>query len=385
MPPTDTPPAGAGPARPARRAAPAPAGVRPSPDPDPAPGAGPDAGQAVGPDAAPGRAAVLCGLGTWLPPRSVSNEELSQELDTSDEWIRSRTGIGRRHVADPATATSDLAVEAGRRALKSAGLEAVDAVVLATTTPDRPCPATAPLVAAQLGLGTVPAFDVGAVCTGFLYALAAGSGLIALGTARTVLVVGADKYSGILDPHDRSTRVIFGDGAGAVVLRAGDRTEPGALGAPLLGSDGTGADLVTVRSGGSREPVRADTAGAADPYFRMDGKTVFRRAVERMADTSVAAAGQAGWAAGDVDVLVAHQANLRILYAVADRMRLPRERCAVHLDRVGNTAAASIPLALADAVAAGRLRPGHRTVLTAFGGGLTWGACALRWPELAPA
>ncbi|KUJ69521.1 3-oxoacyl-ACP synthase [Streptomyces albus subsp. albus] len=327
---------------------------------------------------------MLCGLGSWLPPRSVGNDELARELDTSDEWIRSRTGIGNRHVADDATATSDLAVEAGRRALKSAGTQGVDAVVLATTTPDRPCPATAPEVAARLGLGTVPAFDVGAVCTGFLYALAAGSGLIALGTARSVLVIGADKYSGILDPRDRSTRVIFGDGAGAVVLRAGDRAEPGALGPPLLGSDGTGADLVAIRSGGSREPLRAGTAAAADPYFRMDGRSVFRRAAERMADTSLAAAERAGWAAGDIDRLVAHQANLRILYAVADRMRLPRERCVVHLDQVGNTAAASVPLALAHAVGAGELATGHRTVLTAFGGGLTWGACALRWPDVLP-
>ncbi|QKW05285.1 ketoacyl-ACP synthase III [Streptomyces sp. NA04227] len=329
-------------------------------------------------------APVLCGLGTWLPPRAVSNEDLTTELDTSDEWIRSRTGIGVRHIADPGTATSDLAVEAGRRALKSAGVEKVDAVVLATTTPDQPCPATAPLVAAQLGLGQVPAFDVGAVCTGFLYATTAASGLIALGSARTVLVIGSDVYSRILDPTDRSTRVIFGDGAGAVVLRAGEPDEPGALGRAQLGSDGTGADLVSIRSGGSREPLRAENAAEADPYFRMNGKSVFRNAVERMADTSRAVAQEAGWAVDDIDHLVAHQANLRILRAVADRLKLPHERCPVHLDRVGNTAAASLPLALADAVESGRLRPGDRTVLTAFGGGLTWGACALRWPEIHP-
>ncbi|WP_458246872.1 beta-ketoacyl-ACP synthase III [Streptomyces sp. MAI_2237] len=330
-------------------------------------------------------AAVLCGLGTWLPPHAVTNDDLARELDTSDEWIRSRTGIGVRHVADPATATSDLAVEAGRRALKSAGCEAVDAVLLATTTPDHPCPATAPLVADRLGLGTVAAFDVGAVCTGFLYALAAGAGLIAAGTAGSVLVIGADMYSSILDPADRSTRAIFGDGAGAVVLRAGYADEPGALTAPVLGSDGSGSELIIVRAGGSREPLHSLTRGQGDPYFRMQGQSVFRNAVERMADASLTAARRAGWSAGEIDRLVAHQANLRILHAVADRMRLPRQRCPVHLDQVGNTAAASVPLALAHAVTSGCLEPGHRTVLTAFGGGLTWGACAVRWPAITPA
>ncbi|MCF6521800.1 beta-ketoacyl-ACP synthase III [Streptomyces sp. JJ36] len=330
-------------------------------------------------------APVLCGLGTWLPPHVVTNDDLSRELDTSDEWIRSRTGIGRRHVADPGTATSDLAVEAGRRALKSAGLDAADTVVVATTTPDRPCPATAPLVASELGLGTVPAFDVGAVCTGFLYALATAAGFLAAGSAGTVLVIGADTYSSILDPADRSTRAIFGDGAGAVVLRAGDPDEPGALGRVELGSDGRGCDLITVPSGGSRDPIRAETADRADPFFRMEGKKVFRNAVERMAESSQTAAERLGWGVGDVDLLVAHQANIRIMHAVADRLCLPRSRCHVHLDRVGNTAAASIPLALADAAATGRLQPGDRIVTTAFGGGLTWGAAALRWPDVSPA
>ncbi|MEV6650781.1 beta-ketoacyl-ACP synthase III [Streptomyces sp. NPDC051219] len=330
------------------------------------------------------RAAVLSGLGTWLPPRVVTNDDLASELDTSDEWIRSRTGIGRRHVAEPGMATSDLAVEAGRRALKSASLDTVDAVIVATTTPDRPCPGTAPLVAAQLGLDTVAAFDVGAVCTGFLYALATANGLIAAGTAHTVLVIGADVYSSILDPQDRSTRAIFGDGAGAVVLRAGAPHEAGALGPLVLGSDGTGSELIMVPSGGSRDPVRAATVQQADPYFRMAGKSVFRHAVERMAEAALDAVAQTGWEAGDIEVFIAHQANLRIMHAVADRMQLPRSRFPVHLDRVGNTAAASIPLAMADAVTSGALRPGQRTVAAAFGGGLTWGACTFRWPDVHP-
>ncbi|WP_306317872.1 MULTISPECIES: beta-ketoacyl-ACP synthase III [unclassified Streptomyces] len=334
---------------------------------------------------APRAAPVLCGLGTWLPRHVVTNDDLSQELDTSDEWIRSRTGIGMRHVAGPDEATSDLAVEAGRRALKSAGLDAVDLVIVATTTPDRICPATAPLVAARLGLGTIPAFDVGAVCTGFLYGLATAAGYLAAGPARTVLVVGADTYSTLLDPADRSTRAIFGDGAGAVVVRAGDADEPGAIGRVELASDGTGSDLIMVPSGGSRDPIRPQTAEAADPYFRMQGKKVFRNAVERLAESSLAAAGRHGWSVADIDVFVAHQANIRIMHAAADAIGLDRARCHVHLDRVGNTAAASIPLALADAVDSGRLKPGDRVLTAAFGGGLTWGATTLRWPEIQPA
>ncbi|MGW0533344.1 beta-ketoacyl-ACP synthase III [Streptomyces sp. NPDC003032] len=328
--------------------------------------------------------AVVRGIGAWVPPRVVTNEELAAELDTSDEWIRGRTGIARRHIADPGMATSDLAVEAGGRALKSASMDAADCVIVATTTPDRVCPATAPLVASRLGLGTAAAFDVGAVCTGFLYALAAGAGLVTAGTAQSVLVLGADTFSSILDPQDRSTRAVFGDGAGGAVVTAGDAEEPGALGHFDLASDGTGSGLITVPSGGSRDPIRADSVERADPYFRMEGKAVFRNAVERMAASARRVAEDKGWSVATIDLLVAHQANLRIMHAVADQMRLPRERCAVNVDRVGNTAAASIPLALVDAVEDGTLLPGHQVVLTAFGGGLTWGSCALRWPDLTP-
>lgn len=326
------------------------------------------------------RAAVLSGLGTWLPPRVVSNDALSRELDTSDEWIRSRTGIRSRHVCEPGTATSDLAIEAGRRALSSAGMSTVDAVVLATTTPDRRCPATAPLVCSELGLGTVPAFDVAAVCTGFLYALATAAGLIAATLADRVLVIGADVFSSILDPQDRTTRVIFGDGAGAAVLRTGDSGEPGALGPFDLGSDGSGSDLISIPDGGSRVPLRAG-GDIGDFYFRMRGKAVFRHAVERMAESAESVLRKVDWADGP-DLLVAHQANLRIVHAVADRLGIARDRCAVNLDRVGNTAAASIPLALADAATEGTLRAGDRVLATAFGGGLSWGACALRWPSI---
>jgi 3-oxoacyl-[acyl-carrier-protein] synthase-3 len=330
------------------------------------------------------RAGVLCGLGSWLPPDIVGNNDLARGLDTSDEWIRSRTGIGQRHVVDSATATSDLAVEAGARALKSAGIQAVDAVILATTTPDRLCPATAPQVATRLGLGTVAAFDISAVCSGFLYALAVGTGLIAAALAEHVLVIGADTFSTILDPEDRSTRVIFGDGAGAVVLRAGDPLEDGALGPFSLGSDGTGGDLIMIPTGGSRAPFHRAAAATADPYFRMSGKAVFRNAVERMAESGRTVLTRTGWSGGKPDLLVAHQANLRVVHALAARLGIPREHCVVNVDRVGNTAAASVPLALADAVADGVLRPGHRILVTAFGGGLAWGSCAMVWPDVSP-
>ncbi|MEV8021861.1 beta-ketoacyl-ACP synthase III [Streptomyces sp. NPDC086554] len=327
-------------------------------------------------------AAVVCGVGSWVPPRAVTNEELARRLDTSDEWIRTRTGISRRHVVDPGVSTSELATQAGRRALWSSGRPDADAVVLATTTPDRPCPATAPEVASRLGLTGVPAFDIAAVCTGFVYALAAGAGLITSGIAQRVLVIGADAFTTILDPCDRTTTAIFGDGAGAVVLRCGDPGEPGAVGPFDLGSDGDLADLVAVAAGGSRQRSAGTPAAEADHYFRMDGRPVFRQAVLRMAESAQRVLERAGWKIEDVDRFVAHQANARILASVAARLELDETRMVRNIDRVGNTAAGSVPLALAEAVADGTIRPGHRVLLSAFGGGLTWGSAVLRWPDV---
>ena len=328
------------------------------------------------------RVPVLCGLGSWTPPDIVTNDQLALELDTSDEWIRSRTGVVRRHVASPGMATSELAVEAGQRALKSAGMDTVDAVIVATTTPDRPCPATAPEVASRLGLGTVPAFDISAVCTGFIYALANGAGLIAAGIADDILVIGAEVFTSILNPSDRTTRAIFGDGGGAVVLRAGSPDDLGAIGPFTLGSDGRGADLIMVPAGGSRLPY--GEIGQDDPrmYFTMQGQAVYRRAVETMTQASSRVLELANWPLSTVDWLVCHQANRRILTAVAGRLGIPADRCLVDIDQVGNTAAASIPLALAHGATAGMLRPGDRVVLTGFGGGLTWGSTLLRWPDI---
>lgn len=328
------------------------------------------------------RAAVLCGLGSWLPPDVVTNAQLERVLDTTDEWIRKRTGVVSRHVARPGMPTSELAVEAGQRALKSAGAGpgTVDAVILATTTPDRPCPATAPEVASRLGLGTIAAFDVAAVCTGFIYALATATGLITAGIAGQVLVIGAEVFTSILNPGDRTTRVIFGDGAGAVVLRAGTADEPGAIGPFVLGSDGAGAELIMVPAGGSRQP----SGTGPDRYFTMAGQPVYRQAVDIMTKASERVLQLAGWPIQMVDWLVCHQANVRILHAVAGRLGIGADKCYVNIDRVGNTAAASIPLALSQGAESGTFSPGDRVVLNAFGGGLTWGSTVLRWPEVVP-
>lgn len=327
-------------------------------------------------------ASVLAGLGSFLPPRVVTNAELAARLDSSDEWIRSRTGIEQRHFADPGTSTSDLAVRAGERALKSSGLPEVDTVVVATTTPDRPCPGTAPTVATRLGLAGAGAFDVAAVCTGFLYGLAVASGMISSGIADRVLVIGAETYSSILNPAERSTSVIFGDGAGAMVLRVGDPDEPGALGAFDLGSDGDGRDLITVRAGGSEQRLSGIPPQPGDEYFSMAGKEVFWQAVQRMRSSCTAVLGRVGWTAGDVDWLVGHQANARIVASLADALLIDRARALGNIASVGNTAAASIPLAIDHARAEGRLHTGDRLLLTAFGGGLTWGSAVLTWPDL---
>ncbi len=329
------------------------------------------------------RAAVLAGIGAVVPPRAVTNQMLSERLATSDEWIRSRTGIEKRHAVDVGVATSDLAVEAGGRAMKSAGIDEVDLVVLATATPDHPLPGTAPDVASRLGLRDVPAFDIAAVCAGFVYALASGAGAIVSGLANRVLVIGAETFTSILDPEDRGTTILFGDGAGAVVLRAGKEDEPGALAGFDLGSDGTLADLIKIQGGGSRQRSGGLPPDPDQGWFTMQGREVFTQAVTRMAGSTRTLLEQIGWPVESVDRFVGHQANIRILHSVSDLLGLPRERAVVHLDQVGNTSAASIPLALVHAAETGHLVKGHRVAMSAFGGGLTWGSAALTWPDVA--
>jgi 3-oxoacyl-[acyl-carrier-protein] synthase-3 len=327
-------------------------------------------------------AAVIDGLGAWLPPKVVTNDDLAAYLDTSDTWIRERTGIHERRRVTPGMATGDMATEAGSLALKASSESVVDMVVLATTTPDRRCPATAPEVASRLGLTGVAAVDVSAVCTGFVYGLAAAAGLIAAGTADRVLLIGAESFSTILDPTDRVTAAIFGDGAGAMVLRRGDADEPGAIGPVVLGSDGEQSDLIMIPAGGARQRSTGVPADPKDLFFKMNGTDTYRHAVERTTAITLAALERRGWQVGDVDRFVAHQANMRIIRSVADRLGLPEDRRLANIAKVGNTAAASVPILLAESAASGALAAGHRTVLAAFGGGLTWGASTVVWPDV---
>lgn len=324
--------------------------------------------------------AAIEGLGACVPPRAVTNHELAQHLDTNDEWVRTRTGVEQRHVADPGTATADLATEAGARALKSAGGGDVDTVIVATTTPDRVCPSTGPEVASRLGMPKVAAFDVHSACAGFVYGLATGAGLIAAGAAERVLLIGAETMTRMIDPNDRTTAVLFGDGAGAVVLRRStDPDEHGVVGPFDLGSDGDLSDLLSVDAGGSRRPACAESVAAGAHFLKMEGREVYRQAVHRMVESSLAVLDRAGLQVADVDRLVGHQANARILDAVADRLGVPAERRVVNVARYGNTSSASIPLALVDL----ELEPGQRVLLTAFGAGLTWGSTLVSWPDLA--
>jgi 3-oxoacyl-[acyl-carrier-protein] synthase III len=318
--------------------------------------------------------AEIVGLGSYLPERVVTNDELARRMDTTDEWILARTGIRQRHVAADGEVTSDLAHHAAGRALASAGIDAdaIDLVVVATTTPDDTFPATATQVQAKLGMTRGCAFDVQAVCSGFIFALAVADNFIRGGQASTVLVIGAETYSRIVDWDDRGTCVLFGDGAGALVLRAAtdDGPKRGIL-STHLHSDGRYRDILFVDGG----PSATQTVG----HLRMSGKEVFRHAVAKLSDVAQEALAANGVTLQALDWLVPHQANIRILDGVARKLSMPAERVVTTVDRHANTSAASIPLALDVAVADGRIRPGHLVLMEAIGGGLSWGAALVRW------
>jgi 3-oxoacyl-[acyl-carrier-protein] synthase-3 len=326
--------------------------------------------------------AVITGIGGYVPERVVKNEEIADRLAVTTDWIRDRTGIEQRHFIEPTGATSDLAVEAGRRALDSCGNPKVDFVILATCTPDHTFPATAPNVAARLGLSGTAAFDVNAACSGFVYALAVGAGLLASGAFSTGLVIGADTISTILNLDDKITAPIFGDGAGAVVIRAGGFGERGSLTARTLASDGDLLDIMKTPAGGARQRAPDVPVDVANSYFGMHGQLVYKHAVTKMSAAATEVLAQAGWTVDEVDWMVAHQANRRILMATAKDIGIAPERAVVNVDRVANTSAASIPLALIDAMDAGMLSPGDNVLLVAFGGGATWAAAAMTWPDL---
>jgi 3-oxoacyl-[acyl-carrier-protein] synthase-3 len=319
--------------------------------------------------------AVVRGVGHYLPERVVPNAEFEKSLDTSDEWIVSRTGIERRHFAAEGQTTSDLAARAARAALADAGLapDDIDALIVATSTADLTFPSAATMVQAELGMTKGFAFDVQAVCAGFVFAMANANALIVSGQAKRALVIGAETFSRILDWTDRGTCVLFGDGAGAVVLEAaegaGTSADHGVLSADL-NSDGRFKDILYVDGG-----VSTQTTG----HLRMQGKEVFRHAVEKLAETAHAALDKAGLSSADVDWIVPHQANLRIIKATAQRMQVPMERVVVTVQDHGNTSAASIPLALSVARHNGQIKDGDLVVMEAIGGGLAWGALVLRW------
>ncbi len=317
----------------------------------------------------------IIGTGSYLPARIVTNDELAQRVDTSDEWIQQRSGIRQRHVAAEGETTADLAEAAARHALEAAGVAAseLDLIILATTTPDDTFPSTATKVQARLGMQRGAAFDVQAVCSGFVYALAVADNFIKAGQAKTILVIGAETFTRILDWEDRTTCVLFGDGAGAVVLRAeagtGSVDDHGIL-STHLHSDGRERDILYVDGG----PSSTRTVG----HVRMLGKEVFRHAVTNLAAVVTEALEANGLTPAAIDWLVPHQANRRILDATAKKLALPVDRVVVTLDRHANTSAASVPLALDEAVRDGRIKPGHLILVEAMGGGLTWGSALIR-------
>ena len=309
----------------------------------------------------------IVGTGSYLPPRVVTNAEFAARLDTSDAWIRERTGIAQRHIADESQASSDLALEASRAALAAAGVKAqdLDLIVVATSTPDYVFPSTACLLQAKLGVRNSAAFDLQAVCSGFVYALATADNFIRSGSQKRALIVGTEVFSRILDWNDRGTCVLFGDGAGAVVLAADSR--PG-LHASVLHADGSHAGILCVPGNISGGRI------LGSPFLQMQGSQVFKFAVKVLDEVARETVAAAGMRLEDVDWLIPHQANVRILEATARKLGLPMERLVVTVDHHGNTSAASVPLALDEFVRAGKIRAGHRVLMQGVGGGFTWGA-----------
>jgi 3-oxoacyl-[acyl-carrier-protein] synthase III len=324
--------------------------------------------------------AELASVGTAVPERVLTNHDLSQVLDTSDQWIVERTGIRERRIAPPEQSVAMLSRDASLVALQRAGVgvEELDAIVLATASPDRLLPSTACDLQALLGATNAAAFDVAAACPGYIYALTVAEGLIASEQSRTVLVVGAEKLSTITDFEDRSTAILFGDGAGASVVRRADGGGRGIL-STFLKSDGRLAPLLYRPGGGAADPISNKVVCDRSHYMKMAGREVFKAAVLAMAEACDEALTRAGVSAEEIDLLIPHQANLRIIEATAKHAGMPMSKVMVNLDRYGNTSSASIPLALDQAVAEGRVRPGSLLLLVAFGAGFTWGSAVVRW------
>ena len=325
--------------------------------------------------------AQIIGWGYQVPERVVTNHDLEQVVDTQDEWIRTRTGIQeRRVVATPEETTASLGTEAARKALEVADLHPakVDLIICATSSPEHFFPATASIIQDNLGIVNAGAFDLSAACSGFVYALSVARGQILAGDAEYVLVVGSETLSRWVDWTDRTTCVLFGDGAGAVLLAASD--VPGGVTATVLGSDGSGAELLTIPAGGSAAPASLETVSNGSHYIQMDGRAVFRFATRIMADTTRRVLAKAGVPVSEVDLVVPHQANKRIIqHSVLRQLKIPEDKVYVNVHKYGNTSTASIPIALCEAIEEGKVAPGDNLVFVGFGAGLTWGACAVKW------
>ncbi len=320
----------------------------------------------------------IVGLGRYLPDRVLTNKELEKMVDTTDEWITSRTGIKERRIARPEETTSDMASEAAKAALNDAGLKAedIDLIIVATITPDMFFPATACLVQDKIGARTVPAFDISVACSGFIYGIAIANQFIKSGTYKHALVIAAEKLSAITDWNDRSTCVLFGDGAGAAVLGPVER---GGILSVYLGANGKQGDLIKLPAGGTKIPATKKSLDDRLHFIKMNGAELFKHAVKIMADAAREATRPLGLTADDIKLVIPHQANIRILNAVAKRMGLTEDKIYLNIERYGNMSAASSAVALVDAVREGRIKKGDKILLDAFGGGLTWGAIVIEW------
>ncbi|MFM2168836.1 MAG: hypothetical protein RIS79_3207 [Verrucomicrobiota bacterium] len=337
------------------------------------------------PSSQPFCASSIIGTGSYMPSKVLTNEDLSKIVETSDEWITSRTGIKERRIAAPDEATSDMAAEAARRAMADAGVkpEDIQLIIVATVTSDMAFPSTACFVQKKIGAPNAVCFDVSAACSGFLYALQVARHFINTGNRTTALVIGAEKLSSLVNWQDRNTCVLFGDGAGAVVIRkACENEEPDAQGRVLstvMGSDGNLVDLLKVPGGGSACPLTPENIASRPNTIHMEGRETFKHAVTRMLEASQQALEMAGLTAADVSLVIPHQANARIIGAIAERLNLPNEKVFMNLDKYGNTSAATIPVALDEARRAGLIKKGDVILLVAFGGGFTWASSVIRW------
>lgn len=333
--------------------------------------------------------AKISAVGAYVPPRLLTNADLEKMVETNDEWITLRTGIRERHIVEPGVATSDLAVEAARACLANRGIDAteLDAIIVATVTPDMLFPATACIVQAKLGAPNAWGFDLSAACSGYLYALQIGAKLIESGAQKKVLIIGADVMSSIIDYTDRTTCILFGDGAGATLLEPCEETrnENGEMEAEIglidyvHEVDGNGADSLNMPAGGSLHPATHATIDAKQHYVRQDGGAVYKVAVRKMAELSESVLRRNDITGSDIDCFIPHQANRRIIEATADRLGMPLDRVVINIDRYGNTTAATIPLAMDTAIKEGRLKKGNLVMLASFGGGYTIGSTLLRW------